>query len=206
GLSHPKNKAVGAQYWLMWRRVSGGLPAKWQNEVFREAKPLIESHHKLAEEAVRMAGALERLDPADRLWLLEAFLQGAELRRDGHSGHYLFALGRLLSRVPLHGGEESVLPPSAVERCFQYFRDWDWSEARSAFLPLLFAQACRVTNHRSIDVSLSLRMAVAEKMRGANANPALVRQVMEFVPMEREDVNRLLGDALPLGLAIGKFS
>ncbi|MDQ3003538.1 MAG: hsp70 family protein, partial [Fibrobacterota bacterium] len=202
GLAHPRNKAIRDQYWLMWRRVAGGLSAQRQGEIFTEARPLIESHHKLANEAVRMAGSFERLPLDAREWLLTAFLEGVELKRDQHLGHYLFALGRLLSRVPLYAGEESVLPAAAVEKCFGYFRDWNWADVRATFLPVLFAQACRITNHRSIDIPQTLRGAVLEKMSAAKANPGLIRQVREFVPMEREDLNQLFGDSLPLGLAI----
>ncbi len=43
-------------------------------------------------------------------------------------------------------------------------------------------------------------------MSAAKANPGLIRQVREFLPMEREDFNQLFGDSLPLGLAIRRFS
>src|SRR5262249_3831985 len=32
---------TGADVWIMWRRVAGGLPAQWQHALFDRARPLL---------------------------------------------------------------------------------------------------------------------------------------------------------------------
>jgi hypothetical protein len=206
GPAHPRNKGVRDQYWLLWRRVAGGLSADRQKALFEEARPLLLNPAKPADEAAGMAGSFERLPGRDKEALLDLLLESARARQGQHLAHVFGALGRLLSRVPLHAGEEHVLPPQAVEKAFAFFRDWDWADSRNASLAVLFSQACRVTGHRAVDLPESLRSAVAEKLRTAKAQPRLVRPVMEFLPVEREDLDQLFGEPLPLGLAIGRFS
>lgn len=206
GPAHPRSKGVRDQYWLMWRRVAGGLGAERQQALLSEAIPLLENPAKASEEAAGMVGSFERLSLADKERVLDLLLRIIDGRRGQHLAHYFGALGRLLTRVPLYGGEEGVLAPSAVERTFAFFSAWDWSDPRNASLAVLFSQASRVTGRRSVDLPEPLRHAVAEKLREAGAQGRLIRPVLEFQPVEREDLDQLFGEPLPLGLAIGRFS
>ncbi|HLP40110.1 MAG TPA: hypothetical protein VK465_01270, partial [Fibrobacteria bacterium] len=182
GPAHPKNKGVRDQYWLLWRRVAGGLSAERQKALFEEARPLLMNPAKPADEAAGMAGALERLSLTDKEALLGWLLAMASARQGQHLAHVFGALGRLLSRVPLYSGEEGVLGPEAVDRAFTAFRGWDWADPRNSQLAVLFSQASRVTGHRAIDLPGSLRASVADKLRSARAQDRLVRPVLEHVP------------------------
>ncbi len=206
GLAFPRAKAVRMQFWLLWRRVAGGLNAERQIAIYSEARPVLAGNSKQADEAVGMACAFERLPMELRLELLDMLLTGIGHRTEGHLLHYLWALGRLLSRVSLYAGQESVLPPSAVEKAFAYFQDRDWTESRLGYLGTVFVQACRLTNHRALDISPSLRGAVVEKMRSSGVNPQVLRPVTEFIPVEQEDLQTLFGESLPLGLILQQFS
>ncbi len=206
GPSHPRDKAVRDQYCLLWRRVAGGLSPERQAAVFAEAMSLLSNPAKPADEAAAMAAAQERVPVPDKEQLLGILLQSAELRRGSPLAPLLAALGRLLSRVLLHAGDESVLPPDAVEKAFARFRTWDWSDPRHSSLAVVFSQAARLTGHRALDVSGSLRSAITEKLRESGAKPRLVQPVEEYLPVQRQDLDQLYGEPLPLGLALGRFS
>ncbi|MDB5105599.1 MAG: uncharacterized protein JWP91_3288 [Fibrobacteres bacterium] len=205
GPAHPRNKAVRDQYWLMWRRVAGGLSADRQAALFEEARPLLLNPAKPADDAAGMAASFERLPYREKETLLELLLQSAEARQGQYLTQIFSALGRLLSRVPLYSGEESVLPPEAVEKTFSFFRTWDWSDPKNASLAVLFSQASRVTGHRAVDLPETLRGAIAEKLRFAKARDRLIRPVLEFEPLDRENLDQLFGEPLPVGLALGRF-
>ena len=117
----------------------------------------------------------------------------------------LHAIGHYSKQAPTMDELEAIESPEAVEKAFACFRDWDWTDPRNASLAVVFSQACRVTGHRAIDLSATSRGAVAEKLRSAGAQDRLVRPVLEFLPVKREDLDQLYGEPLPLGLAIGRF-
>lgn len=205
GLAYPRDRGVRDQYWLLWRRVAGGLDAKRQALLFSEALPLLETRNRQADEAAGMAASLERLPLEDRLRLLDALLRFIADKGEGHLGHAYWALGRLLSRVSLAGGEESLLPPEAVEKAFTAMDGRDFADPRHAPLLAVFAQGCRITRNRTVDVPSRLRERVLIKMEEAGAPAAQMKPLREFVPVAQDDLNQLFGEALPLGLAIGRF-
>lgn len=82
---------------------------------------------------------------------------------------------------------------------------WDWADPRNASLAVLFSQAARITGHRAVDLPETLRGAIAEKLRIAKARDRLVRPVLEFEPLDRENLDQLFGELLPVGLALGRF-
>ena len=205
GPAHPRNKAVRDQYWLLWRRVAGGLTSDRQAALFEEARPLLLNPAKPADDAAGMAASFERLSYRNKETLLDLLLQSAEARQGQYLTQNFGALGRLLSRVPLYSGEESVLPPEAVERTFAFFRTWDWADPHNTSLAVLFSQASRVTGHRAVDLPVTLRGAIAEKLRMAKARDRLVRPILEFEPLDRENFDQLFGEPLPVGLALGRF-
>jgi hypothetical protein len=202
GLAYPKIKLVKEQYYIMWRRVSGGLGKSAQEELYAEVLPVLRTHVKQANEAFQMASSFELLPLDKKHELLGLLLHGAFLRMDRHCEPYLWSLGRLLSRHPLYAGEDSVMPPSAVEGCFLMLREWDWKSPNHRYIPTLFALACRKVNNRALDVSPELRRRVLAMMITAGARESLVEQVREYVPVKHEDLNILFGETLPSGLAI----
>lgn len=205
-LAHPESKAVREQYYVMWRRVGGGLGGDRQEILYREVTPLIRSRVKQANEALRMASSFEYLSAQNKRELFSILMEGVSTKREKHRGPYLWSLGRLLSRVPLYAGEQAVTPPAWVEECFARMKGWDWRAPGLEYTPTLFALACRKTKSRGGDVSAETRQGVLEKMRAARARESLIRQVAQFVPLQRDDLRILFGESLPSGLGIREFS
>ncbi|MBD3317929.1 MAG: Hsp70 family protein [Chitinivibrionales bacterium] len=205
GLAYPDVKTVREQYYIMWRRVSGGLGAEQQGVLYREVLPLLKSQVKQAAEAFRMVSSFEYLSAETKKELFALLLEGVSAKREKHRGPYLWSLGRLLSRVPLYSGEDAVTPPSMVEECFERMKEWDWRARGLEYTPTLFGLACRKTGTRGWDISPEMRRAVLEKMHEAGAREALIRQVAQQVPVEREDLRVLFGESLPAGLGIREF-
>ncbi|MBD3346632.1 MAG: Hsp70 family protein [Chitinivibrionales bacterium] len=206
GLDYPSVKSVREQWYVMWRRVSGGLDSSRQTILYRDVKELLTSHIKAAVEAFRMAASFEYLSSGEKRELFCILMEGVQHKRPKLRGPYLWSLGRLLGRVPLYAGEQAVMSPELVEQCFTTMKEWDWREPGMEYTSTLFALACRKTARRELDVSQDLRNAVADKMRHAGAREELVRQVIQFIPLENEDYKVIYGESLPVGLAIREFS
>jgi hypothetical protein len=203
GMVHPKEKRVEMQWHLLWRRVAGGLNTERQNRILKKILPQLQGRDILPE-TVYLAGSLERLHPDRKEELVKIFTSG--LRRPGIKTRepYARSLGRLLSRVPLYGGPETVLSPERVEAFFEQIRGLDWSDPDFAPLNPLFAQAARRTDRRGVDIADHVRSGLIEKMKQSGARREEIRVVRETVPVEYADRERQFGESLPSGLILVK--
>jgi hypothetical protein len=200
----------GADYWIMWRRVSGGLNAALQQQLFTRLKPALlpvkgkQYSRPPANEFAEMwraAASLERLDAKTK----EAL--GAALVRDCKKSpvptHAFWALTRLGTRVQLYGPLNSVVHPEIVEQWIEDllpFQPANDSEKNGWLFCL--SQLARLSGLRAVDVSDQTRYRVLGALR-ANPCPGGWRRVVEeVVAPEGEERSRMFGESLPIGLRL----
>lgn len=204
-LSFPSIKSVREQWFIMWRRVSGGLSQEQQITLYKENDELMHSKVKQANETLRMASSFERLPVDMKIELWKLLLEGVQQKPPKHRLAYLWSIGRLLSRIPVYAGADAIMPPEYVEQTFALMQAWDWTIKEHEYLPTLFAIASRKTKHRFVEISSDSRKQILEKMRNSGAHEQLIRQVSQYVPVKRDDLKSILGESLPSGLALKQF-
>jgi molecular chaperone DnaK (HSP70) len=201
GLAFPGEKRVQVQWWLLWRRTAGGLNTRRQEKILDRILPMLSPQPETAE-LLYLAGSLERISLDRKLQVVK--LLSAALRKPQVSNKipYAWALGRLLSRIPLYAGPEVVLAPREVEKLFGQLREADWKIPAYAPLNPLFAQAARRTERRGIDLSPEARQEILRKMKDSGARPEELQVVRELVPVQDADRVRQFGESLPSGLVL----
>lgn len=204
GLAFP-GKRLQLQQYILWRRVAGGLSRERQEAILESELPKLRTQKNPPAELVRLAGALERINPPTKAELAGLFLQTARqlAATKQYCVPYLVALGLLLNRAPFYAGPEAVLPPSHVELAFEALSDLDWAEPELAEIPTLFLRAARVVDDPASDLSKPLRDKIASKLQKAGATPVRLERLRKFVPVASGDRTSLFGESLPPGLAIG---
>jgi len=200
GLAHEREKAVREQLFILWRRTAGGLDASQQRAVFDAWRDRIFEDAKAAYEPLRMAGALELLPANERQGLARHCVKLIQQRAGKYCDHASWALGRLLSRTPLYGGEGAILPSSMVAECFASLKDLDWAAPSLAGLTPAFAQAARRLDHRDHDLDETLRAAIVAKLEASGAGAAQLAPLTTFTPLREKDRQQLFGESLPGGL------
>ncbi|HVZ07283.1 hsp70 family protein [Rhodopila sp.] len=203
GAAHP-GKRIRTQEYLMWRRVAGGLSADRQSALLAGEMDRLRGG-KAPDELVRLVGALEFLPLEAKTELAEAFITVAStlLAEKRQCAPYFNALGRLLSRAPLRAGPETVLPAGLVERAFDAFDNYDWSEAAFSELQPMFLRAARVTGDRTLDVPAKVRTAIAAKLEKAGVPERRTGRIRGFVAIDRTERASLYDESLPAGLVLG---
>lgn len=202
GLSFPKEASSVTQWWIMWRRVAGGLRPEWQEALFGKLRaPLREKRGDLPEMA-RLAASLEWLPAAQRIEIGDILLQRITARTPVAAPHMIWALGRLASRTGAYAGPSHVVPAAAVERWCRTLLELDWRDPTFSELTQLAAEACRIVNDPQRDLDDKLRLQIVERMRSARATAEQLRVVEGYVPFARQDVVRLYGEELPAGLKL----
>src|SRR5262249_1262312 len=159
GRVQPRVPESGADYWITWRRVAGGLVAPLQQSLFDRIRPVLlpakgkavvkPGANELAE-MWRTAAALERLDVKHKESLGTPLLK--PLRRSPVPTSGFWALPRLGARVLLYGPLNAVVHHEVAEK---------WLESILGFEPghpsermacaFCLAQLARRSGQRALD-------------------------------------------------------
>jgi molecular chaperone DnaK (HSP70) len=210
GLQYQADPRAWAAWWVLWRRISGGLEAGWQERLFETVAPFVRSRDprkpsprvpgaraEAVDEMIRLAGSLERIDPSEKVeageWILE------RLGSEGAQPHLTWALGRLGARVPFHGSAHQVIPARTAEEWVERLLDLGLPYRELVF-PLV--QLARRSGDRARDVDDDLRHRAAAAVESAGALAATVRMLTDVTEVTADEEQRIFGDSLPAGLRL----
>jgi hypothetical protein len=205
-----KEKPVWIEFWIMWRRMAGGMSVDRHVEIWNYLKPHLD--RRLAaqqlknvpkpkgiqpeglDEMVRLAAALEHLDPKEKITLGDWIAP-----RVTTAGPWAWALGRLGARVPLYGSIHKVVPADKASGWLDVLLEAHGRGIEGALFAIV--QLSRLSGDRSRDLDDSVRNRALEAVRRAAAPDSWQRLLLEVVTMETADQARAFGDTLPAGLA-----
>ncbi|VTS07904.1 hsp70 family protein [Tuwongella immobilis] len=199
----------GADYWIMWRRVNGGLNTALQQQLANRLRAaLVPSKGKsLARPAAnewaemwRCLASLERLDARLKEQFAEPLLR--LLQRPPVPNFVFWCLTRLGARRLLYGPLNTIVHPQIVENWLDQILSFQPSHdtERLAF-QFCLAQMSRMTGQRALDIDDSHRQSVLALLRNLNASDDCIAMVESVVDTD-SDQSQLFGDALPIGLRL----
>lgn len=204
----------GAEYWIMWRRVAGGLNTALQQQLFSRLRPVLlpQKGKAFSRPAVneyiemwRAAAALERLDPRTKEQLAEHLLR--DLNKLPLPSYLFWSLTRLGARVLLYGPLNTVVHPESASRWLEILLGFTPSDEQQRHQWLFcLTHLARRSGIRALDLDEALRRRVLETLRQHRAPVAWLRLVEEVTAQAREDSSRLFGDSLPIGLRLTRQS
>ncbi len=217
-----KNRETRIQWWILWRRLAGGLNQKQQTEIYKKIAPYLlpqkkiplgpkPSSHELYE-LWRLAASLEQLAESIKekmgFVLLDRLTQGRFLPTD------LWALARLGARQPLYGSLHTVVSVDVVKEWIdKLLINERLPEATKIFT---LTQLTRKTLDRSRNVGEEMRQRVIDfltqakekclsnqpgKTEIANLDRSIqsIREVSHYQSGEQD---LIFGESLPKGLQV----
>jgi molecular chaperone DnaK (HSP70) len=210
GPAAPRPAEGGADYWIMWRRVAGGLNTALQTSLYGRLKPVLlpakgkavikPQPNELAE-MWRAVASLERLDVKQKEQLGAALLK--PLKRSPVPTYAFFALTRFGARKLFYGPLNAVVHPEIVQT---------WLDAILSFEPghqseriswlFCLAQLARRCGQRALDIDDSHRASALTVLRAEGAPPRLIHGVEEVVELAGDEQSELFGESLPIGLRL----
>jgi molecular chaperone DnaK (HSP70) len=195
-------------WWVLWRRIAGGLDDAAQGRLLegvlpflpppdpRRPKPRVAGvKPEAVDEMIRLAASLERVPPARKHEVGEAVLD--RIAREGPAPHLVWAIGRLGARVPFHGSGHACLDPEVAERWLERLAALPVARAELVF-PV--AQLARMSGDRARDVGPDARDLALRVLAEGGAAEALARAVREPVALGAAEEQRIFGEGLPAGL------
>ncbi|MBM4280775.1 MAG: hsp70 family protein [Deltaproteobacteria bacterium] len=206
GVQYVAEKPTWGSWFVLWRRVVGGLDSARQREVWDYLKPwLLEqgTGRKGAgatphgqDEMVRLACSLERIPSSEKVALGDFVAR--KLGRGGLPSFW--PLGRLGARAPLQGGALDVVGPDVAARWIERVLEHDLKVADGGSFAL--ASLARLTGDRARDIDAGLRDKVVARLERVQAPTSWVQMVREVVPLSADDEAQAFGDSLPVGLRL----
>lgn len=194
-----------ADAWLvLWRRLAGGLSPDRQAAIAHRLMPAVWEDRRPSPEAVRLAGALERLPLVTKEETARHFWRRTrqELTGSGYPVPFLSALGMILNRVPFHAGLEWITPPELVEVAFAELKTNPWQEPLVMDWTALFLRAARRVGTESLNVPPKTGRQIADRLHQAGVPEARLAPLRQCVPLERSERLSAYGESLPPGLIL----
>jgi molecular chaperone DnaK (HSP70) len=208
GIQFGKEARNWAEWWILWRRVAGGLDEAAQRQLLEDIAYYLQPSgtakrppgpKKLAyDDMVRLVASLERLPVEHKTEVGEWLLK--RLRKPKENIQTWWAIGRLGAREPIYGSTHQVVSVKIAEQWLHELLDQDWKKKK----PAVFAATLltRMTGDRERDIGSTVRYQVIERLRSVKAAPSWVKMVEKVVEMSAVDEKRFLGDSLPVGLKL----
>ncbi len=211
-----QDKAVWLEFWILWRRVAGGLPEAAQQELYEALAPHLERRvppdapkpkEKLKgiqpeglDEMVRTAASLEHLEPPQKTQL-GGWISARLKDPSTVGGPWAWSLGRLGARVPLYGSSHRTVEPDVASQWLEQLLSLGLQKMDGA--PFAAAQLARLTGDRTRDLEPALRQRTLDALIAARAPETWQALVREVTVLSAADEARALGDTLPAGLKLG---
>jgi molecular chaperone DnaK (HSP70) len=212
-LCFPKHEQCRLAWWIVWRRIAGGLtkgqqeqifdrlgqlflPSKLQKKKWHKAKPTKQE----AAEMWRTLANLERLSIESKIALGDELTRRMESKKGLQESLHFWALGRIGARIPLYGPLNSVVPAKHANRWLEQLLGAEWPAPDKAAFPM--AQLGRRTGDRSRDVDDGVREKLSGRLRKAPGGERTARLVEQVVALEAREERVALGDTLPAGLRL----
>jgi molecular chaperone DnaK (HSP70) len=206
-----------AEWWVLWRRIAGGLVAGQQQAL---ADPLLgpirDMHRQVttgrgkggefasgsheAAEVWRLLGSLELLATTAKIELGGILLDLLPRKRmEPIRPATAWALGRVGARQPFYGPLNTVVPPETAGKWLKKLIELD---LEGPMVPFAVMQLARRTDDRYRDVSDKLRESVLGWLSTRGAPAHFLHLVQSVGQLETEEQGMVFGESLPKGLRI----
>ena len=200
---------VAAEWWVLWRRIAGGLRLGQQQQIAgaltRDIVPRpgerLPPSRRTAQDQVekwRCLGALERLPPESKTRIARTLLEAPGQPAD----HHYWVVARLGARKLFHGPADAVIPADTAAAMLRRLVTRCREEGPSR--PALFAVAsvARLCGIRNLDIGDDDRRAAMQLLQSAQAPAEWCSLLTSAAEAGAEVTSQIVGDSLPLGLAV----
>jgi hypothetical protein len=207
GMRFPKNAQVRSEWWILWRRVAGGLKPGQQRQFSQDLTPLI----------MPKKGVKVKISPQERMeiWMAMANMEllhvkdkikwgqqlTSEIPAQNANPQYFWSISRLGARTLLYGPADRVVGPEEVSQWIDLLLKINWTNPRPVGMAL--TQMARRTGDRTRDVDKQVINRILQWMDQDKFFVPHQRYLKEIVPLERQEESSIFGESLPAGLVLG---
>jgi len=217
-LAFAKNEQNRAEWWILWRRIAGGLTAgqqatladpliaDWrtfvrkQGVAVRGRSPTFQFGAHESAEVWRLLGSMELLRPATKVELGALLLDRLQREKVQQvRDAILFALGRIGARVPVYGPLNALVEAGQAEHWIEQLIEANPADEKATFAAV---QLARKTGDRFRDVGDAVGMRVVAWLKSRKAADHQIQLVQEGGALQEDEQRGVFGETLPRGLRL----
>jgi len=202
GVAFPKESRSLLQYWIMWRRVAGGLTPERQLALYQALRIRLREAGPDLAEAFRLCGALERLPQNEKESLVRQVVANLLTAKTAEVDYLAWTLGRLLNREPLYASPHTALSRALVLESFAALTALNWGESHLVRLNWTFSRAARLTGDRARDLLSADQARISRKLESSGATAEQLKLLHQVVRESDEVRSSVWGEELPSGLSL----
>lgn len=205
GIQSKSDAQVNAEWWVMWRRLSGGLKKGQQTQLFHAVskaifpkgkyKTVTKNGQQEKREMWRCIASLENLAVKEKSTIAEVLVNRSSLE-----DYEFWTLSRLGARNLFYGSAETVIPAKEAAKWLRYLLDCKKSDSKMALHAL--GQIASHCDDKLLDIDDKLKSEVQAHLEAKGASEAQIKRLTEKVQQSADENRQILGDALPIGLKI----
>ncbi len=205
GVNFKKNQQAVTEWWILWRRVAGGLSAGQQRQFAQDCRAVLMPKKGTRvrvplQERIEMWMALanmERLAAEEKSAWGDALL--GEMNPKKSRPQLFWSLSRIGARELLYGPVDRVVPPGKAAQWADFVMQQQWKHPGAAGTAL--ARIGRKTGDRARDLDEKTLAGIVGWLE-ARGMEAEVRVVKSVVPMKKVEASAMFGESLPAGLIL----
>ncbi|MCM8531065.1 MAG: hsp70 family protein [Lentisphaeraceae bacterium] len=198
---------VNAEWWVLWRRISGGINAGRQEQVAHALLKMLvpnDSYKKNTKygaqekmECWRCLGSLERTPVKIKKRIVD--IQSARVSK--LEDFELWAMARLLSRKLFYAPVDLTMSSKDASSFIKLLMITN-KEKLGNMTTFALSRMATMTGESYLDINEKLRTELVTFLKSHDCQDALIRHIEEVIESSREESNQILGDTLPLGLTL----
>ncbi|NOY68180.1 MAG: Hsp70 family protein [Deltaproteobacteria bacterium] len=203
GVIFRKNRQAANEWWILWRRLAGGLSAGRQRQIVQDAGA------RLVPAKGGRAGGQERIE----IWMALANMElisvkekmrwadilVSEIQKPKAKSQLFWTLCRICARELLYGPVDRVIPPARAEKWIRLLADGNWKD----FAPVgtALARMSRKTGDMGRDISPDIADAVVKRLEhhGMEDHAHMVKSI---TPIKKTEVGAIFGESFPAGIIL----
>jgi len=207
GPSSKTDAQVSAEWWVLWRRIAGGLNGGRQEQVAHTLMKSVmpnDSYKKNTKhgnqdkmESWRCLASLERL-PIKMKRRVSNILTGRISKLEDYE---IWTLARLHARHLFYAPLDLTTPQKDASFTAKLLKEAKQGKVGPMTLFAL-SRIGAMTGNLALDLNDILRSEIIEYMENQDAQESHIKHLREIAEDSAEDAKQLLGDSLPIGLQL----
>jgi hypothetical protein len=207
GPVHGRHSQVRSNWWILWRRIAGGLSAGHQRQFFQDLTPFLFAPKPMRQrtppheylEMQMAAAAMERLAVKDKIRLGRLLL--TDLQSKNPQPQQFWALSRIGAREILYGPIDRVIPPEQIRAWIDTLITGNWPD-HGLVVGQALLHLARKTGDRARDMDAAAIDRIYDRLSGNGFSSDQLRVLFEVIPLREQETSAIFGEDLPSGLIL----